>query len=128
MPTALDLTREEWKRYLGPREEREVSPKPEEADRGTRKRLLSLVRRAAAMLKERFGVRRVVLFGSLADEEWFQEDSDVDIAVEGLAPKDYWDAWELLEDVIRERLVDLVEIESAGVGLRQAIERYGIEL
>jgi len=54
--------------------------------------------------------------------------SDVDLAVEGLAASDYWDAWRLVEDVIRERPVDLVEIERAGEALRQVIERYGIEL
>ena len=42
--------------------------------------------------------------------------------------EDYWDAWRLVEDVIRERPVDLIEIESAGEALRQVIERYGVEL
>ncbi|MGB2773096.1 MAG: NAD-dependent epimerase/dehydratase family protein [Anaerolineae bacterium] len=32
---------------------------------------------------------------------------------------DYWDAWRLVEDVIEERPVDLVEIESAGEPLRR---------
>jgi predicted nucleotidyltransferase len=69
-----------------------------------------------------------VLFGSLAHAAWFVADSDVDLAVEGLAGVDYWRAWRLVEDVIGDRLVDLVEIETAGESLRQAIERYGVEL
>lgn len=128
MPTALELTREGWKRYLQAPRRRPSPPKPTAAERRTHERLLALARQAADLLKSRFGVRRVVLFGSLADDVWFQADSDVDIAVEGLAVKDYWDAWRLVEEVIRERPVDLIEIERVGAGLRRVIERYGVEL
>ncbi len=128
MPTALELTSKGWKRYLEAPRRRPAPPKPTAAERRTRERLLALVRQAADLLKERFGVRRVVLFGSLADDVWFRTDSDVDLAVEGLPAEDYWDAWRLLEDVIRERPVDLIEIERAGEALRQVIERYGVEL
>ena len=83
---------------------------------------------AAALLRRRFAVRRVILFGSLADGDWFSADSDIDVAVEGLAPGDYWEAWRLLESVIGERPVDLVEIESAGESLRRMIERTGMIL
>jgi len=79
-------------------------------------------------LKARFGVRRVVLFGSLAHAAWFVPDSDVDLAVEGLVDGDYWEAWRLVEEVIGDRPVDLIEIERAGESLRRAIERYGVEL
>jgi len=69
-----------------------------------------------------------VVFGSLAHAAWFIPDSDVDLAVEGLAPKDYWQAWRMVEEIISDRPVDLIEIEAAGESLRRAIERYGIEL
>ena len=128
MPTALELTREGWKRYLEAPRRQPAPPKPAAAERRTRERLLALVRRAADLLKDRFDVRRVVLFGLLADDVWFRTDSDVDLGVEGLSAENYWDAWRLVEDVIRERPVDLVEIERAGEALRQVIERYGIEL
>lgn len=128
MPTALELTRDGWKPYLqAPRPP--VTPfKPTAEERRTRERLMATARQAAALLKHRFGVRRVILFGSLADSDWFSVDSDIDLAVEGLAPDDYWEAWRLVEGVIRERSVDLVEIELTGEALRQAIERHGIEL
>jgi len=86
------------------------------------------VHKAAAALKSRFAVRRVVVFGSLAHAAWFIPDSDVDLAVEGLAPKDYWQAWKMVEEIISDRPVDLVEIEAVGESLRQAIERDGIDL
>jgi predicted nucleotidyltransferase len=80
-------------------------------------------------LKNQFGARRVLLFGSLAQPFWFKEDSDVDLAVEGLKNgKDYWEAWQMVEEIIGDRLVDFIEIEAAGESLRQAIQRYGAEL
>jgi len=80
------------------------------------------------MLKSQFGVRRVILFGSLARLSWFRSDSDVDLAVEGLKTKEYWQAWKLAEDIIADRPVDFVEIESVSESLKRAIDRYGVEL
>jgi predicted nucleotidyltransferase len=80
------------------------------------------------MLKSRFAVRRVVLFGSLAHISWFTSGSDVDLAVEGLDTKEYWEAWRLAEEIIGDRPVDFIEIEAAMESLKQAIKRYGVEL
>lgn len=128
MPTALELSRDEWKRYTGPRGQRRVHPTLTEAERSERERLLRRVRDAVAALKARFAIRRVVLFGSLAHEAWFGSDSDVDLAVEGLDAKDYWRAWRLVEEMIADRPVDLVEIEVADGALARAIQRDGVEL
>lgn len=128
IPTALELTREGWKPYLEAARRRPAPPEPTPAERRERARLLVRVREAAEVLKARFDVRRVVLFGSLAHEAWFVPDSDVDLAVEGLAGGDYWRAWRLVEEIIGDRPVDLIEIETAGESLRRAIERYGVEL
>jgi predicted nucleotidyltransferase len=97
-------------------------------EKRARAQLLVRVRAAADLLKSRYAVRRVVLFGSLAHAAWFMPDSDVDLAVEGLAGTDYWQAWKAVEEVLGDRPVDFVEIESAGESLRQAIARYGVEV
>lgn len=128
MPTALELEREGWQPYLDAPRRTPSPPKPTPEERRTRERLVAAALQAAVLLKRRFAVRRVILFGSLADGEWFSVDSDIDVALEGLAPEDYWEAWRLVEDVIGERPVDLVEIESVGESLRRMIEREGIEL
>ncbi|MFQ6102248.1 MAG: nucleotidyltransferase family protein [Anaerolineae bacterium] len=127
MPTALELSRDEWKRYIGTSSRRRPRPILTEAERRERERLRRRVRDAVAVLKARFAVRRVVLFGSLAHEAWFVSDSDVDLAVEGLDAKDYWRAWRLVEEIIADRPVDLVEIEAADDALARAIRRYGVE-
>ena len=99
-----------------------------ESDKVESATLVERVRAAVRELKTQFPVSRVVLFGSLAHQGWFVPDSDVDLAVEGLSPANYWKAWRLLETTIGDRPVDLVELETAGASLKQAINRYGIEL
>ena len=128
MPTALELTRAERKRYLEAAGRRPVPPELTPAERHARERLLSRIREAATLLKSRFGVQRVILFGSLAHAAWFAPDSDVDLAVEGLQGEAHWQAWRLLEEIIHDRPVDVIEIETAGESLRRAIQRYGEEL
>lgn len=128
MPTALELTREGWKSYLEAARRRPAPPELTPPERRAREQLLERIRQAAAVVKTRFGARRIVLFGSLAHAAWFMSDSDVDLAVEGLRSDAYWQAWRLIEDAIGDRRVDLIEIEMAGESLRQAIQRYGMEL
>lgn len=128
MPTALELTRQGWKSYLEAARQRPVLSKLTSVEEDEREELLARIRTGASLLKARFGVRRVVLFGSLAHSGWFSVDSDVDLAVEGLAGRDYWDAWRLVEETVGDRPVDLIEIEIAGESLRYAIQRYGVEL
>ncbi len=103
MPTALELPRDQWTPYLDAARRRPL-PKgmsPEECRE--RDRLLMRVRQAAGMLKAQFGVRRVILFGSLAHTSWFSRESDVDLAIEGLTSDVYWRAWRAVEDVIADR-------------------------
>jgi predicted nucleotidyltransferase len=128
MPTALELTREGWQPYLKSAGHRPTPPDLTLAERCARERLLDRIREAAALLKTRFGARRVILFGSLAHRAWFVPDSDVDLVVEGLAGDDYWQAWRLVEEIIGDRSVDLIEIETASASLLQAVQRYGVEL
>jgi predicted nucleotidyltransferase len=128
MPTALELSRKNWKPYLEAARHRPVSHELTVEEQRAREQVMDRIRDAAAMLKTRFNVRRVVLIGSLAHSAWFAPDSDVDLAVEGLASSNYWEAWRLVEEAIRDRPVDFIEIETAGESLQRAIERYGVEL
>jgi len=81
-------------------------------------RLLPVARK----LKERFGVRRIVLFGSRASGS-ATGGSDVDIAVEGLPPERYAEALRALEETLGAECVDLVEYEDAGAALRAKIDK-----
>ncbi len=86
----------------------------------------------AELLRRRFGARRVFIFGSLAGQGPWHARSDIDIAVEGLAPERYFDAlrecWALLPEGLE---LDLIPLESAPPTLRARIlgeEEMPIEL
>jgi predicted nucleotidyltransferase len=128
MPTALELTREEWRPYLEAARRRPPRPQLTPAEQDEREQLLNRIREVATVLKNRFGARRVILFGSLAHAAWFRPNSDVDLVVEGLTQDAYWEAWRLVEELINDRPVDLIELETVSESLLQAIQRYGVEL
>ncbi|MBI2901888.1 MAG: nucleotidyltransferase domain-containing protein [Planctomycetes bacterium] len=85
--------------------------------------------RAAAVLRERFGARRVVLFGSaLLPERFDPARSDLDLAVEGLPWRRYFEAIEAVRRAAEPFRVDLKEIEVAPQELRESIEAEGLVL
>ena len=94
---------EAWRTRVKKRKERE-------------KQLLKIAKErakeCAKFLAEKFNVREVYLFGSLA-EGFFHEGSDIDLAVEGLGPHLYFKALAELHEVSGEFKVDLVPLESS---------------
>jgi len=91
------------------------------------RRLALAIRRLLPALVEvlvgEFGVRRVVLFGSLT-KGIAHRDTDVDLAVEGLAPEQYFAALTRCAEVAR-RNVDLVPIDEAQPDLLRIITTKG---
>ncbi len=81
---------------------------------------------ARQLLTERYGARRVILFGSLA-RDTTTERSDVDLAVEGLRPLAYFTAVADLTGLF-DAPVDLVELETASASMRARLDFEGIEL
>lgn len=128
MPTALELKRKDWEPYIGAVARRAVDVALTPAEQKERERLLAQVHKVAKALKQLFAVRRVILFGSLAHGGWFIPDSDVDLAVDGLAVTDFWAAWRVAEEIISDRPVDFIDLADASEGLRRAIERHGVDL
>jgi predicted nucleotidyltransferase len=68
-------------------------------------------------------LRRVYLFGSLARDR-FREDSDIDLAVEGLDPESYAQLCRGLRAAAR-REVDVVDLGQSDRGLERIIRSYG---
>lgn len=76
-------------------------------------------------LVEKYGVCRVWLFGSLA-EDAFEEDSDIDLAVEGMPPgAALFRAGAELDDIARPFRIDLVPIEEAHEAIRRRVLERG---
>jgi predicted nucleotidyltransferase len=128
MSVAFELTPADLKRYRDAARRRAMSRMLTPVDAAARDDLLRRVRSAAATLRTRYGAKRVILFGSLAHEGWYAADSDVDLAVEGLDGDAIWRAWRAVEEIVGDRPVDLIEVETARASLRSAIERTGVPL
>jgi len=89
---------------------------------GRREEALRAAEACAALLKERFGARRVVLFGSLAGDDFDRDFSDVDLAVEGLPPEEFFRAYSACWNLMPPGLaLDLVPLERASPELRTRI-------
>jgi predicted nucleotidyltransferase len=87
-----------------------------------------VARRAAQVLRRRFGASKVIVFGSLAHEEWFSAWSDIDLAAWGIPPDRFYSAVAAITGLSSAFKVDLVDPETCRPTLRAAMEREGIEL
>lgn len=128
MPTALQLTREQWRPYIEHSAQRSKDKGPSTREEQEREVLMERLQKVASALKDEFGVTRVIVFGSLAHAAWYMSDSDIDLAVEELASSDYFKAWKLAEELLQDRPIDFIDMQTASDSLREAIERDGIDL
>ena len=106
------MTGEEWAPYIiawRERRRRAAAELQRRTDAGRK-----AARECARVLVERYGARRVWLFGSLARRCSAHAGSDIDLAVEGLPPEKYFrvlaDIWERLPAGFE---LDLVPLEDA---------------
>jgi len=75
---------------------------------------LRIAEKCEEILTEQFGVKKVYLFGSVIGESPWHDKSDLDIAVEGLAPQDYFRALLVLDKLLPSFLeIDLITLEDA---------------
>ncbi len=87
-----------------------------------------LSRRAARLLRTRFGARRVIVFGSLTHADWFNLWSDIDLAAWGIPPERFYAAVAAVTGLSPHFKVDLVDPETCRPELRELIEHEGIEI
>ncbi|MBN1418243.1 MAG: hypothetical protein JXP34_05665 [Planctomycetes bacterium] len=75
-------------------------------------RALQVARACAEALEQRFGAREVHIVGSLAGQGPWHSRSDIDLAVGGLAPEKYVQAFSALADMLPEGMdLDLIPLE-----------------
>lgn len=122
--TAVDLTAEEARTYQPGK-----GKAWDEARLGERREQAWTVARAAArLLREKYGAKRVVVFGSLAHRAWFSPWSDVDLAAWGIPADQFYRAVAAVTGTTADFEVDLVDPAECRTRLRQVIEREGIDL
>lgn len=86
---------------------------------------LAVAQQASELLQREFGAAKVVLFGSMRSGDRVHERADVDLAVWGLNPQDYFRAVGQLLALHPDMPVDLAEWETASPRLHQEIETRG---
>jgi predicted nucleotidyltransferase len=124
--TAIQITDSDMAIYRATARRREEQKRQEHLQRGQRAQVVA--QQATRLLKEQFEARRVILFGSLARRDYFHPRSDIDLAVEGIRPQDFWRAWGTLDTLGTEFEIDLIDLDSTSATLRLEIEREGVEL
>jgi predicted nucleotidyltransferase len=126
MPDARDITPEQMAGY------REGARRRLEAERralvAREARAWELARQAADALRRRFGVTRVVVFGSLVHPGSFTPWSDFDIAAWGIKPEDTFRAIGVAMDIGDEIEVNLVDVGACRASILEVIEREGVDI
>lgn len=121
--TALEMSPDEWRQYQPFRSDKKISL-PYGAQAMQAKRVASSL---ALELRNRFGAKKVVLFGSLARGE-FSGRSDIDLAVWGIPPGEFYRAVAFASGYSKTWEVDLVDIEDCSQTLKGNIEQEGVVL
>lgn len=87
-----------------------------------RAQAMQIASKLSDILVSHYPVRKVILYGSVIEPGRFKKTSDIDIAVEGLPKKHYFEALALLMEVSPFE-VDLKPLEDVSELLRQRIAR-----
>ncbi len=122
----LQISPEHMADYKRTARERWLAEKRQTAAR--RERAWRLAREAATLLKDNYGVRRVVAFGSLIHEGRFHLRSDVDLAAWGLTATNWLKAIGAVASLSNQIELNLVDVECCSPELLTVIEREGVPL
>jgi len=99
--------------------------KPTEKLEAKKQNLISMAKKCAKLLKEKYKVKRIFLIGSLA-YGIVHDKSDIDLVVEGLASAQYIKALVDLSDILQWRVeVNLIPFEDAFESLKKKILKKG---
>lgn len=113
--TALDLPPEEWKTYRPITAILQRQSATQSQLERRQKRAMWLARQAAALLRNEFDAKNVVLFGSLASRSGFSLWSDIDLAVFGVPADRFYAAVAAISGLSAEFKVNLVDAETCKV-------------
>jgi uncharacterized protein len=124
--TALDLSPEEWRQYrpfqASPHGDLTASAQARRED------ALKTAKQAAQMLRDSYGAKKVVLFGSLSASSGFGRYSDIDLAAWGVPPGDFYRAVAAVTGISDQFNIDLIDPDNCRLSIREAIFTEGIEL
>lgn len=120
------ITAEEMTIYRAAAERRKR--RQQDALRERRAQALETACQLAAMLRERFSATRIMLFGSSLHPHWYSTTSDIDLAVWGIAPSQFYAAVAHCQDQDSAFSVDLIDMSDCPSSLHAVIVSEGIDL
>ena len=118
------LTPEKKQKYIKGWLQREKNKKMKLKQK--KEKAMKKAKKISTRLKTKYGITRVILFGSLAENK-FWEHSDIDLAVTDLSEEKYLEAFGEATDIASPFKVDVIIIEKAPELLIKKINR-GIEI
>jgi predicted nucleotidyltransferase len=124
--TALDLPPEALKRYrpiIAILHRNNAAMRARVANR--RRRAIQTARKAADLLRQEYGAKKIALFGSLVRRGDFTLWSDIDLAAQGIPPERFYEAVGAVTGISPEFKIDLVDMGSCSLSLRKNIDEEG---
>ena len=108
-------------------EKREL--RKQEQERTRRDHALKCAGKVTALLKEKYGIKRLWLFGSLVSGKHFTVHSDIDLFVEGFpAEADFWVVLSQAEHAAAPFPLNLILEENALPGIKEKVRKEGVLL
>ena len=93
-----------------------------------RSKAIEKAKKVAILLREKYGAKRVILFGSIVKSSYLHKRTDIDLLVEGIKSNDFLragaDAWTISSPFD----VDIVPVERADQYLLSRALEEGVEL
>ena len=127
MPTVLELKPEEWRKYYpGRKLSYHVGQSKDSEER--RLKALKIAQKASFLLREKYGAKKVVLFGSLARIEDFSIWSDIDLAAWDIDPNKFFLAVAAVTGLSPDFKIDLVDPDSCSETMMEYIKEFGKEI
>lgn len=106
----------------------EIERRKAEEIESIRRDAMDKAKKIAIFLKEKYGAKRVILFGSIVKSSYLHKRTDIDLLVEGIKSNDFLragaDAWTISSPFD----VDIVPVERADQYLLSRALEEGVEL
>ena len=127
MSTALEMKPEEWRKF---KPGRKIATRTAQSKylEERRTKALEVAKKASFLLRQRYGAKRVVVFGSLARTKTFSAWSDIDLAAWGIASEEFFSAVAAVTGLSPDFRIDLVEPDTCRLAMRNSIQKHGIEI
>jgi len=127
MSTAFEMTSEELGKFR-PTKKIAASGRQSRLLEKRRVKALEMAQKASFLLRQRYGAKRVVVFGSLARAKSFNVWSDIDLAAWGIAPDKFFSAVAAVTGLSPDFKIDLVEPDTCREAIKSSIQKHGVEI